>query len=240
MSGRGLLRGSGLLLRVIGIALAVALALASIGLARTRMQSTKLAPLLCETTGGGKFVDIPDFAGEKIDRRLLSDITYLERKYKIFVTDGYSMDAVHAQNGEHPIGLALDIVPNKAAGGTWNTIDRLAHWAEPRQDHPRTPFRWVGYDGDEGHGRGDHLHLSWSHSETKVGRPAATVYTLRCPTAVPIKPPTVPPPPDGGGVDTTGGGRDGDGSGGSGSGGIGGKLGLAPPVPEAGGVGLGD
>ncbi len=36
------------------------------------------------------------------------------------------MDDVHSINGEHPVGLALDIVPNKAAGGSWNDIDRLA------------------------------------------------------------------------------------------------------------------
>ena len=26
------------------------------------------------------------------------------------------------------------------------------------------PFRWVGYDGDAGHGCGNHLHLSWNHA----------------------------------------------------------------------------
>ena len=26
------------------------------------------------------------------------------------------------------------------------------------------PFRWVGYEGDAGHGCGNHLHLSWNHS----------------------------------------------------------------------------
>ena len=29
---------------------------------------------------------------------------------------------------------------------------------------PRPPFRWVGYDGDAGHGCGNHLHLSWNHA----------------------------------------------------------------------------
>ena len=83
-----------------------------------RMSSTKLSPTLCETTGGGKFVSIPGFPGEMIDRRLLADIRWLRKRYQIFITDGYSMDDVHASNGEHPLGLALDIVPDKAAGGT--------------------------------------------------------------------------------------------------------------------------
>jgi hypothetical protein len=181
---------------VLGATLAALLLIAAI--ASARMTSTKLSPTLCETTGGGKFVPIPDFPGEQIDRRLLNDVRFLEKRYKIFVTDGYSMDDVHAANGEHPIGLALDIVPNKAAGGTWSDIDRLARWAEPEQNQPRPPFRWVGYDGDSGHGRGNHLHLSFGHSETKPGIPAGLVQTIRCPGprgAAP-QPPTQPDPPD--------------------------------------------
>jgi hypothetical protein len=175
-----------------------------------QMQSTKLGPRLCETTGGGKFVRIPGFPGEQIDRRLLTDIQWLERRYPIFITDGYSLDPVHAENGEHPIGLALDIVPNAAEGGRWSDITALAHWAEPRQDHPRSPFRWVGYNGDPGHGRGNHLHLSWDHSTTRPGRPAAIVDTIRCPipgagtTPPPTEPPIEPPPPPTGGATSSG------------------------------------
>jgi hypothetical protein len=47
---------------------------------------------------------------------------------------------------------------------TWAPITRLAHWAEPSQNHPVSPFRWVGYEGDAGHGCGNHLHLSWNHA----------------------------------------------------------------------------
>jgi hypothetical protein len=172
----------------VALALVAALALAAAGFAKVRMQSTKLGPRLCETTGGGKFVPIPDFAGEKIDRRLLADIKWIERRYPIFVTDGYSMDDVHAANGEHPIGLALDIVPNKAEGGRWNDIDRLAKWAEPRQDHTRPPFRWVGWNGDANHGdprhcrvsRGcpPHLHLSGSHTPARPRHLARTVWVF--------------------------------------------------------------
>ena len=135
------------------------------------MQSVEISDKVCQTTGGGKIVDIPGFPGEKIDRRLLNDIKYLRRKYKIFITDGYSTNPVHSANGEHPRGLALDIVPNFAAGGDWNDIDRLAKMAEPSQNQPRSPFRWVGYNGDSGHGRGHHLHLSYSHSGSAFGKP---------------------------------------------------------------------
>jgi hypothetical protein len=191
-----------------GALIAAVLALAGIALAArsSKMTSTKLGPRLCETVGGGKFVDIPEFPGERIDRRLLTDLGWLEAKYKVFVTDAYSMDSVHAGNGEHPIGLAADLVPDKAAGGTWNDIDRLAAWAEPTQDHPRPPFRWVGYDGDAGHGRGNHLHLSWNHSDTKPGIPAATVDTIFCPAAPSTTPTTTPPAPPTGSTSPTGGG----------------------------------
>lgn len=144
-------------------------------------RSHKVAPHLCKTVRGGHFVPIPGFPGERIDRRLLPDIRWMKRRFDIFITDGYSRNSVHAENGEHPIGLATDIVPNRAKGGTWKEIGKLAHLAEPRQDHPIMPWRWVGWNGDAGHGRGNHLHLSWSHSETEPRHPARVVYTRRCP-----------------------------------------------------------
>ena len=155
------------------------------------LSSVQVQTGLCQTTGGGAFVAIPGFPGESIDARLLDDIAWMVRRYKIFITDGYATSG-HAPNGEHPIGLALDIVPNKAAGGNWRKINKLARWAEPKQNDPRAPFRWVGYNGDSGHGRGNHLHLSWMHSETRPKVPAEVVYTRFCPGGSP----TGPTPPD--------------------------------------------
>jgi len=103
------------------------------------MRSDRISSGLCETTGGGRFVSIPGFPGEKIDRRLLRDIRWMKRKFEIFITDGYSTAPYHSSNGEHPIGLALDIVP--AAGGSWNKITRLAKKAEPHQNRPKLPWR---------------------------------------------------------------------------------------------------
>lgn len=177
--------------------------------------SQKVDSGACLTTGGGKFVGIPRFPGEQIDRRLKSDLKFLIRKYKVFVTDGYSTDPVHSAKGEHPVGLGLDIVPDASRGGTWDDIDRLARWAEPKQNQTRPPFRWVGYNGDAGHGRGHHLHLSWNWiGEHRFGKPMRSVYTLRCPgkkakppapaptpkDPTPPKPPAPKPPPKTGGL----------------------------------------
>jgi hypothetical protein len=118
-------------------------------------------------------VALPGFPGESCDPRIIPNVIALTRRYKLTVTDCFSTNPVHASDGEHPLGLAVDLVP--APDGSWDLVDRLAHWAEPTQDHPRPPFRWVGYDGDSNHGRGNHLHLSWSHGP---GRPAETVTVL--------------------------------------------------------------
>jgi hypothetical protein len=153
--------------------------------------SVQLEENLCQTTGGGEFVPIPGFPGETIDVRLLEDIEWMVRRYKIFITDGYATTG-HAPNGEHPIGLAIDIIPNKAVGGKWRKVTKLARKAEPRQNDPQPPWRWVGYNGDAGHGRGHHLHLSWMHSPTKPKRPAEVVYTRFCPGDNPAPPPPEP------------------------------------------------
>ncbi len=125
-------------------------------------------------TGGGRFVPIPGQNGARIDRRILKSVLYLIRRYRIRIGDGYARYG-HSRNGEHPLGLAVDITPGP--GGSWRQVDRLAKWAEPRQNRPRPPFRWVGYRGDHNHGRGNHLHLSWRHSPGKRGRPVRRVWT---------------------------------------------------------------
>ena len=193
--------------------------------AAATMRSVQLDDHLCKTVGGGRFVPIPGFPGERIDRRLLPDIRWLRRRFKIFVTDGYSTSDVHALHGEHPIGLALDIVPYRSEGGSWGLVGDLARLAEPRQDHPRPPWRWVGWNGDWNHGRGNHLHLSWLHSETEPFHPARVAYTRICPEGN-YQPPK---PFSGGGVSA--------GDSGSGTGGVSSRGApldrdaLPPPAP---------
>lgn len=115
------------------------------------------------------------------DKRIIADLSMLLQRYKMKPGDCFraaTPDSPHAVNGEHPLGLGVDLVPDPAQGGTWDDMDRAAAWAEPTQNAPRKPFRWVGYNGDPNHGRGNHLHLSWDHSPAAPGTPAAKVWTL--------------------------------------------------------------
>ena len=129
----------------------------------------------------GKIVPIPASVpheeGDMVDRRIVPDLVWLAKRFPIYVTDGYSgplpsgqragCNRCHTRNSDHYNGLAVDLVPE--GGGTrcdaaWAPITRLALWAEPAQNRPLPPFRWVGYNGDAGHGCGHHLHLSWNHA----------------------------------------------------------------------------
>jgi hypothetical protein len=135
--------------------------------------------------GGGRFVPIPGQPWARVDRRILPNVLYLIRRYHVRVGDGYATFG-HEPRGEHPLGLAVDLYPG--AGGSWRDLARLAKWAEPRQNRPRPPFRWVGWNGDANHGdprhcrisRGcpPHLHLSWAHSPGKPRRPVRKVWVF--------------------------------------------------------------
>lgn len=127
-------------------------------------------------TGGGRFVAIPGQSGARVDRRILPGVLYMIRRYRVRIGDGYSLRGNHSAHGEHPLGLAVDVYPGP--GGSWREVSRLARWAEPRQNHPRPPFRWVGYRGDWNHGPGNHLHLSWRHSPGRRARPVRKVWVF--------------------------------------------------------------
>jgi hypothetical protein len=120
---------------------------------------------------------IPHEEGDMIDRRIVPDLRWLAARFPIYVTDGYSgplpngehagCDECHVKESDHYNGLAVDVVPLTGGGKcdeSWRGVTRLALWAEPVQGQPVPPFRWVGYDGDAGHGCGNHLHLSWEHA----------------------------------------------------------------------------
>ena len=131
--------------------------------------------------GPGKIVpipaSIPHEEGDMVDQRILPNLRWLAKRFPIYITDGYSgplpngehagCHNCHVKNSDHYNGLAVDIVPlrpSSSCDANWAGITRLALWAEPTQNRPLPPFRWVGYDGDAGHGCGNHLHLSWNHA----------------------------------------------------------------------------
>lgn len=123
---------------------------------------------------------IPHEEGDMVDKRIIPDLRWIAQRYPIYVTDGYSgplpnggwsgCHGCHVRGSDHYNGLAVDIVPlvpSSTCDVKWNAITRLARWTEPVQNKPVLPFRWVGYDGDAGHGCGHHLHLSWNHAVVK-------------------------------------------------------------------------
>jgi hypothetical protein len=135
---------------------------------------------------------IPHEPGDMIDRRIIPDLRWIAQRFPIYVTDGYSgplpggghagCHGCHVNRSDHHYGLAVDIVAQRWSArcdAAWRPITRLARWAEPRPNRPVPPFRWVGYDGDAGHGCGHHLHLSWNHAPGPQFQPAEWVEVFR-------------------------------------------------------------
>lgn len=160
----------GLMIALACAALLYLAASASAGPTATRLVYTpgKIVPIPAS---------IPHEVGDMVDKRIVPDLRWIAQRYPIYVTDGYSgplpdgehagCDECHTRGSDHYNGLAVDLVPLGAGtkcDAAWAPITRLALWAEPVQNQPALPFRWVGYDGDAGHGCGNHLHLSWNHA----------------------------------------------------------------------------
>lgn len=125
---------------------------------------------------------IPGQPGMKVDRSILDEVRAILAGYPVKVSAAYATTG-HAANGDHSKGLAVDLVPDPARGGTWDDVAALAHKVEPRQNHPIPEFRWVGYNGDLGHGdpahagSNAHLHLSFNppRSSGSGGFPMAAI-----------------------------------------------------------------
>jgi hypothetical protein len=165
---------------------------------------------------------IPHEAGDMVDQRILPDLRWIAARYPIYVTDGYSgplpsgehvgCDECHTRGSDHYNGLAVDLVPLGAGtkcDAAWAPITRLALWAEPVQNEPIPPFRWIGYDGDAGHGCGNHLHLSWNHAPAAQFELAEWVEVFPVGAGEPVgqrrgkaSPAPKPPPGPSGGIST--------------------------------------
>jgi hypothetical protein len=173
------------------------------------------APTFHTDFARGKIVplgaSVPHAPGAMVDSRIVGDLEYLAATYPIYVEEGYAGPLAgvgqvgcrkcHVSHSDHYNGLAVDILPlfwdRRGCDSSWRPITRLAHWAEPRQNHPRLPFRWVGYNGDVDHGCGNHLHLSWDHARAKRFRLArwVTVFNPPLTTTPPTEPVQPIPPP---------------------------------------------
>jgi hypothetical protein len=162
---------------------------------------------------------IPHEEGDMVDKRIVPDLRWIAQHFAIYVTDGYSgplpngehagCNNCHVHDSDHYNGLAVDLVPLHGSGtcdASWAGISRLAAWAEPVQNQPAPPFRWVGYDGDAGHGCGNHLHLSWQHAAAAQFQLAEWVEVFPTGSSPPRQPrkhraktpPASPPGPSGG------------------------------------------
>jgi hypothetical protein len=118
------------------------------------------------------------------DQRIVPDVEYLIGRYHLTLTACYAATG-HEAGGEHPLGLAVDVVP--APPASWGMLDRLARdmgWSPAcafPAGCPGPVFRFIGWNGYPGHGDpahaggNAHLHLSWAHGP---GVPAATVRVL--------------------------------------------------------------
>ena len=133
---------------------------------------------------------VPDAPAIRCDARIIADVEALVRAYGVRPTACFG-GAPHAIDGEHPLGLALDLVP---ADGDWRRTARLAEdfgWSsECARDGcgGRGLFRVVLYNGYPGHGdpahtSTPHLHLSWQHAPAPPFTRAAWVRTLLAPAS---------------------------------------------------------
>jgi hypothetical protein len=163
------------------LAVGVALAIAALsGWAASEAPAATLQTRIVYTPGRLVPIpaSIPHEADDMVDSRIVPDLRWIASRFPIYVTDGYSgplpggghagCDRCHTRGSDHYNGVAVDLVPavgdSAICNSAWKPITRLALWAEPVQNEPIPPFRWVGYDGDAGHGCGNHLHLSWNHA----------------------------------------------------------------------------
>ncbi|WP_051323856.1 lytic transglycosylase domain-containing protein [Candidatus Solirubrobacter pratensis] len=121
--------------------------------------------------GEGWLVAVPGSNGERCDARIVPDVLALLSRFGLRLSACYG-GAPHATDGEHPLGLATDLVPVDGDWGRTLTAARAFGWSPEcaAAGCPgRGPFRVVLYNGYPGHGdpahtSTPHLHLSWQHA----------------------------------------------------------------------------
>jgi hypothetical protein len=157
------------------------------GSSSVRSGTGRLGPAVRERGGGGLVplpASITGGAQIECDRRIRPDVLVLVRRFRVRVTACFG---IHASGGEHPLGAAVDLVPEPGVSWASSTerLARFAGWAPSCAASgvapacARPPFRFIGYNGFPGHGDpahcflcggGAHLHLSWLTSAS-IGEP---------------------------------------------------------------------
>ena len=128
---------------------------------------------------------VPGVDAERCDARIIPDVLAVLSMFGLELTACYG-GAPHATDGEHPLGLATDLVP---ANGDWDrtlTAAQAFGWSPSCAAAgcpDRGPFRVVLYNGYPGHGdpahtSTPHLHLSWQHAPASPFTRAAWVRVL--------------------------------------------------------------
>lgn len=141
----------------------------------------------------------PGFGTQRCDARIVENVVYLARRFRILVT---ACAEIHSLTGEHPLGAAIDAVP---ANGDWTTTTERAARAlgwkpscaasgvAPACAKP--PLRFIAYNGFPGHGDpahcpaptcAAHLHLSWNTSASSGQPENAARLTLFQPTWIDV------------------------------------------------------
>jgi Transglycosylase SLT domain len=126
----------------------------------------------------------------RCDARIVDDVLYLLQRFNLRLGDCYAPTG-HTTSGEHPLGLAVDVVP---ADGNWDNTMAAAHFVGWREDCaargcPNEFARWIGYNGVADHGDPQHctgecpphLHISWNHAPAAYNTQAAWVMVWNVP-----------------------------------------------------------
>jgi hypothetical protein len=119
------------------------------------------------------------------DTRIVDDVAWLTSQFGLTVTACFAATG-HVLHGEHPLGLAVDVIPSH---GNWSRTLAAARYfgwsggcaASGCAGRASPPIRVVLYNGFPGHGDpahcrppacSPHLHLSWTHGPAQPGTPA--------------------------------------------------------------------
>jgi hypothetical protein len=125
---------------------------------------------------------------EHCDARIVNDVLYLVHRFGLTVTACFAASG-HDVHGEHPLGLAIDVMPTDGNWDRTQAAARLFGWrptcaATGCAGHVTPPMRVILYNGYPGHGDPEHclapgcpphLHLSWAHGPAEPLSPAPWV-----------------------------------------------------------------